>query len=136
MGLKFLVICFISEDKSRKNSSRKPVPAGDRTRAHCVTDAHGTASSTAVEYYYYLLLLLFLLLLSLLLLLLSLLLVSLSLLFYFHTFSLIKMCYSFSINIKKIRGATVPKSQGRLKWFLPHGSTGDLMVSKALTPQP
>ena len=33
----------------------------------------------------------------------------------------------------KIRGATAPKSQHRLKWFLPDGSTWDLVVSKALS---
>ena len=37
---------------------------------------------------------------------------------------------------KKVRGATAPKSQDRLKWLLPDGSTGDLVVSKALIPQP
>ena len=37
---------------------------------------------------------------------------------------------------KQIRGATAPKSQDRLKWLLPDGSTGHLVVSKALIPQP
>ena len=37
---------------------------------------------------------------------------------------------------KKIRGATAPKSQDRLKWLLPDGSTGGLVISKALIPQP
>ena len=37
----------------------------------------------------------------------------------------------------KIRGATAPKSQDRLKRLLPDGSTGGgLVVSKALNPQP
>ena len=39
-------------------------------------------------------------------------------------------------SIKKIRGATAPKSQDRLKRLLPEGSTGGLVVSKALIPQP
>ena len=34
------------------------------------------------------------------------------------------------------RGATAPKSQDRLKRLLPDGSTGGLVVSKALIPQP
>ena len=33
----------------KKTFPRKPVPTGDRTRAHCVTDAHATACSTAVD---------------------------------------------------------------------------------------
>ena len=37
---------------------------------------------------------------------------------------------------RQIRGATAPKSQDRLKRLLPDGSTGDLVVSKALIPQP
>ena len=37
-----------------------------------------------------------------------------------------------SIKIK-IRGATAPESQDRLKRLLPYGSTGDLVVSKALS---
>ena len=41
-----------------------------------------------------------------------------------------------SHNNNLIRGATAPKSQDRLKWVLPDGSTGDLVVSKALIPQP
>ena len=32
-----------------KNSPRKPVPAGDRTPARCVTDAHANACSTEVD---------------------------------------------------------------------------------------
>ena len=36
----------------------------------------------------------------------------------------------------KIRGATAPKSQDRLKRLLPDGSRGGLLVSKALIPQP
>ena len=41
--------------------------------------------------------------------------------------------YLFSV---KIRGATAPKSQDRLKWLLPDGSTWGFVVSKALIPQP
>ena len=41
-----------------------------------------------------------------------------------------------SCDYNKIRGATAPKSQDRLKQFLPDGSTGGLVVSKALIPQP
>ena len=33
-------------------------------------------------------------------------------------------------------GATAPNSPDRLKWLLPDGSTGDLLVDKALIPQP
>ena len=33
----------------KKTSPRKLVPTGDRTRAHCVTGAHATACSTAVD---------------------------------------------------------------------------------------
>ena len=35
-----------------------------------------------------------------------------------------------------IRGATAPKSQDRLKWLLSDGSTGGLVISKRLIPQP
>ena len=37
------------------------------------------------------------------------------------------------LQFDKIRGTTAPKSQDRLKWLLPHGSTGARVVSKALT---
>ena len=33
----------------KKTSPRKPVPTGDRTRARCVTSAHATTCSTAVD---------------------------------------------------------------------------------------
>ena len=33
----------------KKTSPRKPVPTGDRTRARCVTSAHATTFSTAVD---------------------------------------------------------------------------------------
>ena len=35
--------------KPEKTSPRKPVPTGDRTRARCVTSAHATTCSTAVD---------------------------------------------------------------------------------------
>ena len=38
-------------------------------------------------------------------------------------------------NIYYIRGATAPKSQERLKWLLTDGSTGGLVINKALNPQ-
>ena len=50
-GLKFPDICLKGEEKPRKKTSpRKPVPTGDRTRARCVTSAHATTCSTAVEF--------------------------------------------------------------------------------------
>ena len=49
-GLKFPDICLTGEEKPRKKTSpRKPVPTGDRTRARCVTSAHATTCSTAVD---------------------------------------------------------------------------------------
>ena len=36
-----------------KTSPRKPVPTGDRTRARCVTSAHATTCSTAVDNFLY-----------------------------------------------------------------------------------
>ena len=42
----------------------------------------------------------------------------------------------FPYQLLKIRGTTAPKSQGRLKRLLPDGSTGSLVVSKAIIPQP
>ena len=47
--LKLPDICLTGEEKNRKNSSRKPVPTGDRTWALCVTDAHAAARPTAVN---------------------------------------------------------------------------------------
>ena len=43
-------ICLTGEEKPRKNSPRKLVPTGDRTRARCVTGAHATGCSTAVDW--------------------------------------------------------------------------------------
>ena len=48
-GLKFPEICLTGEEKPEKTSPRKPVPTGDRTRARCVTSAHATTCSTAVD---------------------------------------------------------------------------------------
>ena len=50
-GLKFADICLTGEEKPRKKTSpRKLVPTWDRTRARCVTSAHATTCSTAVDY--------------------------------------------------------------------------------------
>ena len=50
VGLKLPDIC--GEEKNPKNSPRKPVPTGDWTRARCVTIAHATTCSTAVDSYF------------------------------------------------------------------------------------
>ena len=42
-GLKLPDICLTGEEKPRKNSPKKPVPTGDRTRARCVTGEHAAA---------------------------------------------------------------------------------------------
>ena len=53
-GLKFPDICLTGEEKPRRKiSPRKPVPTGDRTRVRCVTNAHATTCSTAVDRKYY-----------------------------------------------------------------------------------
>ena len=53
VGLKFPDICLRGEVKPRKkNPPRKLVPTGDRTRTRCVTGAHATACSTAVDSYH------------------------------------------------------------------------------------
>ena len=49
VGLKLPDIRLTGEEKPRKNSPRKLVPTGDRTRARCVTSAHATTCSTAVD---------------------------------------------------------------------------------------
>ena len=50
VGLKFPDICLTGEEEPRKKTSpRKPDPTGDRTRARCVTGAHATTCSTAVD---------------------------------------------------------------------------------------
>ena len=48
-GLELPNICLIGEEKPRKTSPRKLVLTGDRTRARCVTSAHATTCSTAVD---------------------------------------------------------------------------------------
>ena len=48
-GLKLPVICLTGEENPEKTSSRKLVPTHDRTRARCVTSAHATACSKAVD---------------------------------------------------------------------------------------
>ena len=50
MGLKLPNICLIAEEKlEKKNSPRKLFPTGDLTRARCMTVAHATACSIAVN---------------------------------------------------------------------------------------
>ena len=41
-GIKLPDICLTGEENPEKTSPRKLVPAGDRTRARCVTIAHAT----------------------------------------------------------------------------------------------
>ena len=48
-GLKLPDICLRGEEKPRKTSPRKLVPAGDRTRTRCVTGAYAPACSTVVD---------------------------------------------------------------------------------------
>ena len=50
-GLKLPDNSFTDTEKLRKTSPRKLIPTGDRTQARCVTEAHATACSTAVDYY-------------------------------------------------------------------------------------
>ena len=50
-GPKLRDICHTDEEKPRKTSPRKLVRTGDRTRARCVTGAHATSCSTAVDKY-------------------------------------------------------------------------------------
>ena len=42
-------IRLIGEENPEKTPPRKLVPTGDRTRARCVTSAHATTCSTAVD---------------------------------------------------------------------------------------
>ena len=49
VGLKLPDIRLTGEENTEKTSPRKLVPTGDRTRARCVTSAHATTSSTAVD---------------------------------------------------------------------------------------
>ena len=48
-GLKFPDIYLRGEENREKNSPRKHVPTGNRTRARCVTSVHATTCSTAVD---------------------------------------------------------------------------------------
>ena len=49
-SLKLPVICLTGEEKNpEKTSPRKVAPTGNRTRARCVTSAHATTCSTAVD---------------------------------------------------------------------------------------
>ena len=52
VGLKLPDIRLTGEEKLRKTSPRKLAPTGDRTRARCVTSAHATTCSTAVDLVY------------------------------------------------------------------------------------
>ena len=49
VGLEVPAICFTGEEKHRKHLTQEIVSTGDQTRAHCVTGAHVTACSTAVD---------------------------------------------------------------------------------------
>ena len=49
VGLTFPDICLTCEENPEKTSPRKFVPTGNRTRSSCVTGAHATACSTAMD---------------------------------------------------------------------------------------
>ena len=49
VGLTFPDIVLQVRKNPEKPSPRKPVPTGERTRARCVTSAHATTCSTAVD---------------------------------------------------------------------------------------
>ena len=49
VGLKLPDICLEVRKNPEKTSPKKLVPAGDRTQARCVTDAHVTVCYTAVD---------------------------------------------------------------------------------------
>ena len=51
VGLKFPDICLTDEENPEKTSPRKLILTGKRARASCVTGAHATACSTAVDNY-------------------------------------------------------------------------------------
>ena len=53
VGLKLPDIRLTGEEKPQKTSPRKLIPTGDRTRARCVTSAHATTCSTAVDLEFY-----------------------------------------------------------------------------------
>ena len=48
-GLKFPDICLTGEENPEKNLTQDTFPTGDRTQARCVTSAHATTCSTAVD---------------------------------------------------------------------------------------
>ena len=50
VGLKLPDIRLTGEEKPRKTPPRKLVLTGDRTRARCLTSAHATTCSTAVDH--------------------------------------------------------------------------------------
>ena len=49
VGLKLPDIHLTGDENPGKTSPRELVPTEDRTRARCVTSAHATACSTAVD---------------------------------------------------------------------------------------
>ena len=49
VGLKFPAFVSQVRKNPEKTSPKEPVPTGDRTRDECVTGAHATACSTAVD---------------------------------------------------------------------------------------
>ena len=51
VGLKLPDIHLTGEEKPRKNLTQETCPDRDRTRARCVTGAHATTCSTAVDVY-------------------------------------------------------------------------------------
>ena len=51
MGLKFPDIRLTGEEKPRKNLTQETCPDRGRTRARCVTSAHASTYSTAVDLY-------------------------------------------------------------------------------------
>ena len=52
-GLKFPDNCLTGEEKPRKNLIQETCPDRDRTRTRCVTSAHATTCSTAVDIYWF-----------------------------------------------------------------------------------
>ena len=48
-GLQLPDTCLTGEEKPRTNLSRKLVPTGDQTRPRCVTGAHASTWSTALD---------------------------------------------------------------------------------------
>ena len=51
VGLRIPDIRLTGEENPEKTSPRKLVPTGERTRARCVTSAHATTCSTAVDFH-------------------------------------------------------------------------------------